>query len=134
MNRRFIVVTNWVTGRYFKQADIEDFFRNITYLERRGIPVSPSIRISPPTKTRKTPDIFLCTGASSKAAKSRAEEGKLILTYEWNEFWSETYELIDEKEIMKQIKRKDGKINLTNAISNHLLKITEDSVELRNIR
>lgn len=134
MNRRFVVVTNWVTGRYFKLSDIEDFFRNIKYFESRGIKVCPSIRISAPTRTRKTPDIFLCTGASIKVAKERAEAGKLILTYDWNEKWNETYELVANKEIMKLLNLKDGKSQLAKIVSDHMLKITEETVELRNIR
>lgn len=134
MNRRFVSINNWVTGRYFDSSHVDAFFRSLTYFRKKGIKIHPSVRVSAPTKSRKTPDVFMCSGVSQKNARERIDDGKLLLLYDWNECNTPTYELVGEDIILRCLKNKNGKNELAEIVINHILQITEGNVELRNIR
>lgn len=60
LDRRVVVINNWITARYFKESDLQVFVRDINELEKCKISISPSVKISAPVNARKTADILLC--------------------------------------------------------------------------
>ena len=80
MDRHIVAINNWVTVRYYEEADLQVFVRNIKEFEKHKISISSSIKILALTNVRKTADVLLCTGANEKAKEKIGSE-KLILNY-----------------------------------------------------
>ena len=133
MDRRIVAINNWITARYFKEADLQVFIRNIKELEKHKISISPSVKISAPANARKTADILLCTGADEKEVTKKIGSEKLVLNYLWGEKY-EVYTLIEKGELFDLIDRKDGIKKLYKTIAEQILSITDSEVEMRGIK